>query len=131
LFPYIDYTGFYFIFASVEYLTANVYKNIADAYRFHETRHGSTPLSVKSKALAAYLSNLCLRPTSYSKLQTPLRSSTGQKWRLKWLMINSIYLSHRPSNSLAGKAHSLKLESVSSSPGSSPGPSSFSYSITK
>jgi len=112
-------------------VTANVYNSVTDAYRFHETRHVSTPLSVKSKALAAYLSNLCLRPTSYSKLQTLMRSSTEQKWRLKWLRISSIYLSHKPSNSLAGKAHSLKLESVSSSLGSSPGPSSLSYSITK
>jgi hypothetical protein len=116
-------------------VTANVYNSVIDAYRFHETRHVSTPLSVKSKALAAYLSNLCLRPTSYSKLQTVVRSTTEQKWRLTEVVNNKqflvIYLSHRPSNSLAGKAHSLKLESVSSSLGSSPGPSSLSYSITK
>jgi len=45
--------------------------------------------------------------------------------------INSIYLSHKPSNSLPGKAQPLKVESVSSSLGSSPGPFSLSYSIIK
>lgn len=34
------------------------------AYRFHDTRQGSTPFSVKSKALAAYCNNLFLRPVS-------------------------------------------------------------------
>jgi hypothetical protein len=57
----------------------DVYSYVLEAYLFHETRRGSTPLSVKSKALAAYLNNLCLRPTSYSKLQILFRSSTEPK----------------------------------------------------
>lgn len=99
-------------------------------HRFHDIRKGSTPFSLKSKALAAYRNNLCLRPDSYIRLQKENETNQASKLLHSYGKIKSkckANLSHIPSNSFAGRIHSLKVECCPSPLSSSHGPSSLSW----